>query len=183
MLSESARMSSAAEARYRIDAANSAPRAIKVIALDEPSEMVVRQLAATAWNNARFFTAAPASTAADGTAIDTAGAWIRDLTGAGSAEWLRDLDGAAADLSEQVASADLVVMVAAAGHSADLSAMIGAACSDRRVTTTALLVGRAAASDKEIAETLARLRPWSLMVVMADTDDYIEDLLTALRGR
>ena len=183
MLSESARMSSAAEARFRIDAPNSAPRVIKVIALDEPSEMVVRQLAGTPWNNAQFFTAAPAAADGDATALDTARAWIRDLTGAGSAEWLRDLDGAAADLTEQVAGADLVVMVAAAGHSADLSALIGAACSDRRVTTTALLVGSATASDKEVAETLARLRPWSLMVVMANTDEYIEDMLIALRGR
>ena len=183
MQSESARMSSAAEARYRIDAANSAPRAIKVIALDEPSEIVVRQLAGTAWNNAQFFSEAPAPTDADATALDTARSWIRDLTGAGSPEWLRDLDGVPADLTELVAAADLVVMVAAAGHAADLAAVIGAACSDRRVTTTALLVGSATASDKDVAETLARLRPWSLMVVMANTDEYIEDMLIALRGR
>ena len=183
MLSESARMSSAAEARYRIDAANSAPRAIRVIALDEPSEQVVRQLAATPWHHATFFTAAPAAHAAEATALQTAQTWIRDLTGISSAEWLRDLDGAPADLTEQVAGADLVVMVAAAGHSADVSAVIGAACSDRRVTTTALLVGGATASDKEVAETLARIRPWSLMVVIANTDEYIEDMLVALRGR
>ena len=35
---KSARMSSAAEARFRIDAPNSLPRAVKVIALDQPSE-------------------------------------------------------------------------------------------------------------------------------------------------
>lgn len=183
MLSESARMSSAAEAKYRIDAANSTPREIKVIALDVESEIVVRQLAATPWGHTQFFTAAPEAPAADTTALDTAKTWIRDLTSAGSAEWLRDLDGAPAELTEQVAAADLVVMVAAAGQPADLSAVIGAACSDRRVTTTALLVGGAAASDKEVAETLSRLRPWSLMVVIANTDDYIEDLLIALRGR
>ena len=37
MLSESARMSSAAEARFRVQAPNSMPRAIKVIALDAAS--------------------------------------------------------------------------------------------------------------------------------------------------
>ena len=46
MQSESARMSSAAEARYRIDAPNSKPRSVKVIALDHPSERVVKELAA-----------------------------------------------------------------------------------------------------------------------------------------
>ena len=38
MLSESARMTTAAEARFRIDDPNSKPRADKVIALDPPSE-------------------------------------------------------------------------------------------------------------------------------------------------
>lgn len=183
MLSESARMSSAAEARYRIEAPNSTPRAIKVIALDQPSEVVVRQLAATTWSNATFFTAALAPPSADATALDATRAWLHDLTGGPSGAWLRDLDGTPSDLMAQVATADLVVMVAAAGHSADLSAVIGAACSDRRVTTTALLVGSATASDKQIAQTLSHLRPWSLMVVMANTDDYIEDMLIALRGR
>ena len=45
MDSESARMSSAAEAKFRIDAPNSQPRAVKVIALDAPSERIVKELA------------------------------------------------------------------------------------------------------------------------------------------
>ena len=57
MQSESARMSSAAEARFRIDAPNSKPRAVKVIALDQPSERVVKELAQRPWNSASFFTA------------------------------------------------------------------------------------------------------------------------------
>jgi hypothetical protein len=50
MQSESARMSSAAEALYRIDAPNSKTRSIKVIALDHPSERVVKELAGRKWN-------------------------------------------------------------------------------------------------------------------------------------
>ena len=45
MQSESARAASAAEARFRIDAPNSQPRSIKVIALDHPSEAIVKRLA------------------------------------------------------------------------------------------------------------------------------------------
>ena len=45
MQSESARMSSAAEAKFRIAAPNSRPRAVKVIALDAASERVVKELA------------------------------------------------------------------------------------------------------------------------------------------
>ena len=38
------------------------------------------------------------------------------------------------------------------------------------------------ASGSALSETLAQVRPWSLMVVMANSDDYIDDMLTALRG-
>jgi len=58
---------------------------------------------------------------------------------------------------------------------------IGRACSLERVTTTALIIGAADASDDEISGTLAQLRPWSLMVVIASTDDYVADMMTALR--
>ena len=37
------------------------------------------------------------------------------------------------------------------------------------------------ASDSEISKTLAQLRPWSLMVVIANSDDYVSDMMTALR--
>ena len=57
MQSELARMSSAAEARFRIDRPNSQPRAVKVIALDAPSERVVKELAAGSWQRASFLTA------------------------------------------------------------------------------------------------------------------------------
>jgi hypothetical protein len=55
MQSESARMSSAAEARFRIDYPNSQPRVIKVVALDEMSEQVVKRVAQQRWQRADFF--------------------------------------------------------------------------------------------------------------------------------
>jgi len=57
MESESARMSSAAEAKFRINTPNSQPRAIKVIALDAPSEHIVKELAQSPWQRATFLTA------------------------------------------------------------------------------------------------------------------------------
>ena len=72
-------------------------------------------------------------------------------------------------------------MVAAAGGHAQAAEAIGRACSLERVTTTALIVGAADASDDELSRTLAQLRPWSLMVVIASTDDYVADMMTALR--
>src|SRR5215831_18067891 len=53
---KSARMSSAAEARFRIDYPNSKPRVVKVVALDEASERVVKRVAQQGWQRATFFT-------------------------------------------------------------------------------------------------------------------------------
>src|SRR5215472_14034702 len=121
MQSESARMASAAEARFRIDAPNSKPRAIKVIALDRPSDRVVKRLAQATWNQASFFTASAFAGTPQGTGSFSMTGWLSVVAGA-------------------------------------------------------------AASDEALAKTLAQLRPWSLMLVIASADDYIEDILTALRA-
>lgn len=156
MLSESARMSSAAEARFRIQAPNSRPRAIKVIALDGPSEGVVNRLRQRPWDHATFFTSA--------------------------AGQLADLSGRSRSLPDEVQTADLVVMVATPGGHADVASVIGQECSRRRVNTTALIAGARSGSDEALSRTLRQVRPWSLMVVIADADDYIDDMLTALRA-
>jgi hypothetical protein len=170
MLSESARMSSAAEARFRVQAPNSKPRAIKIIALDAPSELVVKRLAHGSWNHATFFTAAASAGLPQGD---------QPFSGDG---WLTDLDGRPRSLMDEVATADLVVMVAAPGGNAQAASIIGEACSLRRVNTTGLIAGGISTSDKAVSKTLAQLRPWSLMVVIADADDYIDDMLMALRA-
>jgi hypothetical protein len=169
MLSESAKMSSAEEARFRLQVPNSKPRAVKVVALDRPSVAVIERLSTGPWKQAAYFTAV----------ADTSAAGLD--AGAGST-WLRDLTGTTRDLREEVASADLVVMVAHPGGQAHLTSLIGEACSDRRVNTTGLIVGAADASDEAVSATLSQLRPWSLMVVIANPDDYIDDMLTALRA-
>jgi hypothetical protein len=48
--------------------------------------------------------------------------------------------------------------------------------------TTALITGSAGKSDTVLSKTLAQLRPWALMLVIANSDDYIEDMLRALRA-
>ena len=144
-------MNSAAEARFRVDAPNSRPRAVKVIALDARSEPVVDDLARRRWNGAAFFTAA-------------------------------DLVSDAKRLREAIDAADLVVMVATAGGHPPGVALIGEACSRRRVTTTGLIVCDEETSDEALSETLGRLRPWMLMLVVANSMDYIEDMLLALRA-
>jgi len=48
--------------------------------------------------------------------------------------------------------------------------------------TTGFVVDALGASDRELSKTLAQLRPWSLMVVIANSDEYLDDMMTALRA-
>jgi hypothetical protein len=125
MLTESARMNSAAEARFRI-AAQPTGRRITVIDLDT-------------------------ATAAD-----------------------------IARVVDDVPAADLVVILVSAGGDADAAATIGRACSEHRVMTHAIVARAGAVGDEALSRTLAQLRPWSLMVVVA-ADDYVEDILRSFR--
>ena len=127
MLSESARMSSAAEARYRIDTPPATGRIVRTIAVDAAAESDI------------------------------------------------------AALLQKVPATDLVVMITTAGAAVPAVARIGAACSQARVMTTTLVVRNAAATDAALSRTLAQVRPWSLMVVVAGDAGYLEDILTSFR--
>ena len=127
MQSESARMSSAAEARFRIQSPPPTNRAVKVIDLDS----------ATA----------------------------------------RDVERLIADVDD----ADLVLMLVTAGGDAEAAAPIGRACSAKRVMTHTVIVRASAAIDAALAKTLAQVRPWSLMVVVVNDDDYVDDILRSFR--
>jgi hypothetical protein len=166
--SESARATSAAEARYRIDDPNSKPRAVKVIALDAASERVVKRVAKGTWSRATFFT----SLAGDAPSGQN---WSMQA-------WLGDVAGRAQDLLGEIATADLVVMVAQAGGSPQAASVIGEACGLNNVMTTALIVDAQGQSDAALSRTLACLRPYASMLVVADGEDYIEAMLAALRA-
>lgn len=127
MLSESARMSSAAEARFRIQTPPPTGRVVKVINFDSASDREVARLV------------------------------------------------------DEVADADLVVMIVAAGNDATAAAVIGEACSARRVMTHAIIVRAGSVTDEALSRTLAQVRPWSLMVVVTNDDDYVEDILRSFR--
>lgn len=170
MLSESARMTTAEEARYRINYPNSKPRATKVIALDPASEDVVKRLAKGQWQQASFFTS-----------LDFDGA-PRGGEGWTMKAWLSDLAGRTKDLIDEVAAADLVVMIASAGTKPKAAGVIAEACGARKVMTTALIIGSEDHTDDELSRTLAALRPYASMLVIASNDDYIEEMLVALRA-
>ena len=127
MLSESARMSTAAEARFRIQTPPDTNRAVKVIDLDSATDRDIKRL-------------------------------------------IPEIDGA-----------DLVLMLVSAGGNAEAAATIGEACSARRVMTHTVIVRAASATDEALSKTLAQVRPWSLMVVVVNDDDYVDDILSSFR--
>jgi len=170
MPSESARASSAAEARFRIDAPNSRPRAVKVVALDRPSEALVARLEQDRWDGAVFLTASAFS------------AGPRADAPFSMQDWLSDLSGRTRHLLQEIDGADQVVMIAAAGESVPAAAIIGEACSLKRVATTGLIIGAESASDRALSCTLAQLRPWALMLVVASSEAYVADMLRALHA-
>ncbi len=208
MQSESARASSAAEALFRIDAPNSLPKIVKVVALDAASAAAITGIMRPEWNRANFltasaFTGAPlarfqaewkpvsraenAPTFADAARSDAKpGSTFAERAPAGDAfsmqGWLSDLAGRARNLIDEVATADLVVMIATAGDNVPAAALIGDACRARGVMTTALVRATDKVPDRMTSHTLAQVRPHAMMVVAASADDYIADMLTALRA-
>jgi hypothetical protein len=127
MQSESARMSSAAEARFRIQSPPPTNRAVKVIDLDVATDADVMRL------------------------------------------------------MNEMPEADLVLMVVSAGGNTDAVSAIGSVCSDLRVMTHTVVVRDDSASEAAASQTLGEVRPWSLMVVVVNRRDYVDDILRSFR--
>lgn len=149
MLSESARVTTAEEARYRIDRPNSRPRSVTIVALDRAAEGQLPALG-TLFPHASYF---PAVELAHG-----------------------------GRLGDVVAHSDVVVMLTTAGSEVPEVPIIGRACSDRRVTTTGLVIGPPDVPATQLSYSLEQLRPWMLMLVVASDVDYVEAMLRALRA-
>ena len=96
MQSESARVTTAKEAAFRVGYPNSRPRSIKVISLDQASARVVMDLARQTWNGASFFTSISFST--ERSPGDEHGTTLH--------AWLGDLAGRAIELTDEVSTAD-----------------------------------------------------------------------------
>ena len=162
-LSESARATTAAEARFRVDAPNSRPRTASLIALDAGSAAAVRSAAARMPDRRRILDAAPAD--------------VLDMPA-----WLAGLAARTKALIDDAARSDMVVMVARAGYGGDGASLLGEACRARQAAVTAVVVAPPDASDAEVATTLARLRPFASMLVVVENGDYVGEMLDALRA-
>jgi hypothetical protein len=172
MQSESARMTTAKEAAFRVQYPNSRPRAIKVISLDPPSARIVMDLARQTWNGAHFFTSVSFSTERS----------PGDAHGTTMHAWLGDLAGRAIELTDEISTADFVVVIASAGADSQAVSVIADACAVHSKTLLALLVPRPRQTDEDVSRSLSYLRPYAKMLVVAGDAEYCASMLTALRA-
>ena len=109
--SESARMTTAQEAAFRVQYPNSTPRSLKVIALDPEAGKVVSELSTKTWNRAIFFNSlsfpkvdnsgSGGSTPSGEDGSKSSKVPIKDRLNA----WLKDVSGHASELVAEIDSA------------------------------------------------------------------------------
>ena len=149
----------AAEARFRIDAKPQTPRTTSVVALDDGAMVLVRELAGQEWNAARFLGLPDGSPAGE----------YADLQ-------LRTVDGEAVRLSDELARADFVMMIATEGGGAAAATTIGDACTLRGIMTAGLVVGTNGGS----GPALTALRPNARVLLVTGDEQDATELLAAV---
>ncbi|WP_455275001.1 hypothetical protein [Rhizobium herbae] len=168
-LSESARFSSAEEARFRIGYPNSKPRKSRIIALDALSLEALRALTGQTSNDAHFLRyIAPKG------ASDTLHMLPVDAV-------LEDMDGNRVNLVDEITDADVVIMVTTAGVAAEAAELIGNACFVCNKLATGLVLNSAEISTEALARSLTTMRPFAGMLVISNGDEYVGEMLSALR--
>ncbi|TCR95150.1 3-methyl-2-oxobutanoate hydroxymethyltransferase [Rhizobium sp. BK418] len=169
-LSESARATTAEEARFRINYPNSRPRKSRIIALDKTAEATLERLAVGyAGGHAHFLRYVEAKPVSDSLKMLPVDAVLEDLSGKRTA------------LVDEIADADVIVMLTTAGSSAEAAEVIGNACFVRSKMTTGLVVSSAEVPALDLARTLTAMRPFAAMLVISNGDDYVAEMLSALR--
>lgn len=154
--SSCARAATAAEARFRIQRPVAPARAPRIIALDDGAAEIVRRTAKLPWANARFYT----------------------CESTGGTVTLRGVGGRPATLADELASADVVVMIATDDDGSDCAYTIGKACWQRSVMTAGLVVSDDDAADRAVAA----LRPHARVLLPGADESDVVELLTALRA-
>lgn len=167
LLNSCARAASADEARYRVAYPNSAPRTTRIVALNESVAKTLSRLAQAPWSGLRVLTFAETRPVGGIESLSI------DAT-------LRDSEGKTTSLIQELAGTDLLVMIASAESDVEGASAIGNACFARGIMTAGLIVSQDAGVDA--AKAVAALRPYAAVLVVAASEDYIPDMLTALRA-
>ena len=165
LLNSCAMAATTAEARYRIDAPSFTRRETRVVALDEGATSAMQGVAERQWGGARFFRYE------GGELLGERNGKVGDIV-------LHTADGSATRLSDELADADVMVMIATADDGAAAASAIGDACTLRGIMTAGLILGEG----RDVRAAVSALRPHA-RVLMASKDEHdVSDMLTALRA-
>jgi hypothetical protein len=159
LLNSCAVATTAKEAAFRIAGQPRPPRATRVVGLDHGAQAVVQPFIDEPWRGARFLTLA---------ANDTTDA-LDDLV-------LTSSYGETMRLSEELADADFVMMVATDGTGAAAASSIGTACTLRGIMTAGLIVGSAGAGDAAVVA----LRPHARVLLVTNDGADVHEVLSAV---
>jgi hypothetical protein len=168
LLASCARAASAAEASFRVPYPNSRARASRIFALDEGAAAALRAITEEDWAGARFLTAA-ARGGKDPNVVPIA---RFALQGPG---------GEPVRLADELAGADLVVLLAATGANAAAAEAIAREASARNIMTAGLALTDGLARP-EVEKVVNCLRPYASVLAVASDNDFIAAMLTALRA-
>jgi hypothetical protein len=92
------------------------------------------------------------------------------------ARFLRVTDGSR--LAEELADADLAIMIATADADAEAASAIADTCVKRGIMTAGLILGERLA----VGEAVSALRPYVRNLMVTDDEEDVAEVLTALRA-
>lgn len=164
LLSSCASAATAKEAAYRIDAGPRRPRSTRVLALDRGAADIVDRQGHESWSAATVLHYRAAGDPAAGDLADIA---------------LETVDGASTRLSDELADADFVMMVATDGGGAAAATAVGNACTLRGIMTAALVLSADGATGSPDAAVTA-LRPHARVLMVSGDQQDVDAVLTAV---
>lgn len=96
----------------------------------------------------------------------------------GGARFLHAGESSEGRLAEELADADVAIMIATADADAHVAEAIAAACATRGIMTAGLIVGARA----DVVAAVSALRPYARNLMVTDDEEDVAEVLTALRA-
>lgn len=166
LLSSCARAATREEAAFRVQYPNSKTRATRIVALDEEAAGIMRRVAEAPWQGAHFLTYLRKETAPGFDSLPT------DAV-------VKTPDGAETRLSTELADADVIVMIATEGSGEEAAAVTANAGHARNIMVAGLVVTKGPGA---AGAAVKALRPAASVLVIASGEEYVPEMLTALRA-
>lgn len=168
LLSSCALATTSAEAKFRVEYPNSMTRTSRIFALDEGAARAMSAISEAPWNGAHFLTVTAERDIYPDTTMG------RDLP-------LCTPDGIAVNLLTEIDKADVVVLISSSARNGGAAEVVAREAYNRKIMIAGLVLG-GGRPQKDIEAVVNTLRPFASVLVVANDDDFITAMLTALRA-